>query len=167
MMRARRGFTLVELLIVIVIIGILAAAMLLSGGSATAAAEASNIISDLRSMKTAAVLFYAQNLNDNNGEPAPGTVDVSMLAPYADNPAKFGNPPVDGDPYSFAITVVNGENKWWVGYNMTAGIGGGSRRSVVAERMIGKANSIGLYKDNTDYLIFDDKTSDYVWMIAR
>ncbi len=54
-----KGFTLVELLIVVIIIGILAGMMMLSTGGATAKAEAAKIVSDLRNMKSAALLVYA------------------------------------------------------------------------------------------------------------
>ena len=56
-----KGFTLVELLIVIIIIGILAGMMMLSTGGATAKAEATKIVSDLRNMKSAAVMVYADS----------------------------------------------------------------------------------------------------------
>ena len=65
-MKMRKGFTLVELLIVIVIIGILAAAMLLSSGSATASAEASTIVSDMRSLKASALMLYADSMDEFN-----------------------------------------------------------------------------------------------------
>lgn len=52
------GFTLIEMLIVIVIIGILAAMILMGGRSAVDKAEATKIISDLRTMKSAIVMYY-------------------------------------------------------------------------------------------------------------
>jgi general secretion pathway protein G len=55
--RKRKGFTLVELLIVIIIVGILTSAMLLLMGSAEDKAEATAILSDMRSMKSAMVIF--------------------------------------------------------------------------------------------------------------
>jgi len=72
----RKGFTLVELLIVIVIIGILAGAMMMLMGSSTDKAEATKIISDLRTMKGAVLQFYA----DNSGYPTA----ASDLSPYVD-----------------------------------------------------------------------------------
>ena len=51
----RSGFTLVELLIVIVVIGVLSTMMMLSSTEAVSSAKASNIISNLRNWKTAAL----------------------------------------------------------------------------------------------------------------
>ena len=59
----RKGFTLVELLIVIVVIGVLSAMMMLSSTEAVSSARASNIISNLRNWKTAALAWYVDNIN--------------------------------------------------------------------------------------------------------
>ena len=74
----RKGFTLVELLIVIVVIGILSAMMMLSSTEAVTSARASNIVSNLRNLKTAALSLYTDNLDsaDNDGLVA-GKVTVS------------------------------------------------------------------------------------------
>lgn len=61
------AFSLVELLIVIIIIGILSGAMILIVHSGNHAAEAAKIISDLRCLKAAAMLYYL----DNPDGPAP------------------------------------------------------------------------------------------------
>ena len=58
----RKGFTLVELLIVIVVIGILSAMMMLSSTEAVSSARASNIISNMRNLKTATLSWYADNI---------------------------------------------------------------------------------------------------------
>ena len=60
----RKGFTLVELLIVIVVIGILSAMMMLSSTEAVSSARAADIISDLRNLKTAALAFYMDNIDE-------------------------------------------------------------------------------------------------------
>ena len=167
MMKVRKGFTLVELLIVIVIIGILAAAMLLSSGSATASAEASNVVSELRNMKAAALMFYSDSMDAVNAAAnnaaaglatAPSTAAKSALAKYMDNPEKFN---VASQPYRFTITGVTGQGtKWFVGYDVAG------KTNQVKEKLAGKAKSVGLLAGTADLTtVYTTGTS--VWMVAR
>jgi len=71
----RRGFTLIELLIVIVIIGIMSSMMMITTGSATDKAEATRIVSDLRNIQSASVLYFA----DEESWP---TGDIKLINPY-------------------------------------------------------------------------------------
>ncbi|MBR0256756.1 MAG: type II secretion system protein, partial [Synergistaceae bacterium] len=65
----RKGFTLVELLIVIVVIGILSSMMMMSSTEAVTSARASNIVSNLRNLKTAALAYYTDHLDAVTGSP--------------------------------------------------------------------------------------------------
>ena len=57
----QKGFTLVELLIVILVIGILSAMMIFSSTEAVTSAKVSNVISNLRNLRTAITAWYLEN----------------------------------------------------------------------------------------------------------
>lgn len=168
-MKMRKGFTLVELLIVIVIIGILAAAMLLSSGSATASAEASNIVNNLRSLKSASVMFYADSMDAvaaaSGGLPAG--VDIANLKDYTDNPKNFES----GKGYLFAATG----NKWYVGVILdgTGAVKMSSTASDVLKKLEGKVQSLALFGTAGSTAPAAGATpgigsgSKVVWMAAR
>ncbi|MDR1376161.1 MAG: prepilin-type N-terminal cleavage/methylation domain-containing protein [Synergistaceae bacterium] len=166
MVKARKGFTLVELLIVIVIIGILASAMLLSSSSATASAEASTIISELRNLKAATMMFYADSMDDINANKS-GTASalkastaITLLKRYMDNPEKLGG------NYMFKSDTTG--SRWWVGFLVSG------NTDEVKEKLQGKAASTGLYggsgtsvPEGTGSGNGYKKTNSSVWMVAR
>jgi general secretion pathway protein G len=67
-MRAKRGFTLVEILIVVVILGILAAIVIPQFTEASTEAKLSSLCSDLQTMRSQIELYKVQH---NDAIPAP------------------------------------------------------------------------------------------------
>jgi len=143
---ARRGFTLVELLIVIIIIGILAGAMMLVAGTSRDAAEASKIISDIRNVKAAALMWIAENpaqLTDEDwtdlGE------DPTPLNRYLDKPLIEGQ-----DIFIFEVGKVkaseddDGTDTWLLGYDL----GAANARDGVKKNLAKQAQSAGLFGSN-------------------
>lgn len=96
-----KGFTLVEILIVIVIIGILAGSLLMIMGTARDSAEAARIISEMRTMKSAAVLYksdygvwplwpntnYAELSNYTDRLPQNDNYWIGVMSIYGQEPA--------------------------------------------------------------------------------
>ena len=159
-LKKRTGFTLVELLIVIIIIGILAGAMLLVAGSGTDKAEATKIISNLRSLKSAALMYYS----DNPNAVIPENDGIDELAKYMDR--KIEAP--DG-VYVFVEGTVSGDKVgWFVGIEdaeeyLTTGI---------KDKLKAVATEVGLLpkteftdRNDLDNSVYDGE--DSVYMRAR
>ena len=105
----RKGFTLVELLIVLMIIGVLSASMSLVNGKATASAKVSTIISNLRTLKSAAMLFYADYYMESSDTEFTTDNITNASADY------LGTAAASMTGYGFLITT-SAPKKWYVYY---------------------------------------------------
>ena len=165
---ARRGFTLVELLIVIIIIGILAGAMMLVAGRSRDSAEASKIISDLRSVKAAALIWLTENPAglatsdwtglETNPKPLNSYLDKPLVAGkhrflFKTGTMKVTNPDTLGAPATISNTV------WLLGYDLKAKDGVYDVvRSGVTGNLASQAKSVGLYGGTTINMTATDES---------
>jgi len=152
-MKLRKGFTLVELLIVIVIIGILAAAMMLASGSATDQAEGTAIISDLRNIASASLIWFIENQDTFNAGTMPALADLST---FMSNPERV----TVAAGYQLDVNTATGE--WWAGFTNPNRLTEG-----VARRLAGRAQSVGLYSANGAGVFTLADRGTGVWFRAR
>ena len=124
----RRGFTLVELLIVIVVIGILSAMMMLSSTEAVSSAKASNIISNLRNWKTAALAWYTDHLAEADASTFNfANVNSADVAKYLNSENAPG----------YGLDSSNG--LWFVKYT-----GADAQNARVVEKLNARRSSVGI-----------------------
>ena len=131
--------------------------------SIAASSAASSIVSDLRALKTAALMFYADNV-DKCEAPGFNLADVTgtpekfmaALRQYLDNPDKFG-----GGLY----VLETGEGgKWFVGFKLDGC--DEAIREAVKEKLAEKARTTGVLRSRRPDDPYDGK-ADIVYMIAR
>jgi general secretion pathway protein G len=86
MMKAKRGFTLVEILIVVVILGILAAIVIPQFTGASTEAKESSLVSDLQSIRSQIELYKIQHNDTLPGEilNADGSITTADAASFVD-----------------------------------------------------------------------------------
>ncbi len=144
----RKGFTLVELLIVIVVIGILSAMMMLSSTEAVTSAKASNVVSNLRNLKTAALALYVDELDDFETKDVDASGNKLTIA----NVIKYLNSAQSVDMtggYTYDIKALSptgatakiSDAEWYLSCNITD--------PRVQEKLEGRAKSTGLLAEGT------------------
>jgi prepilin-type N-terminal cleavage/methylation domain-containing protein len=149
------GFTLVELLVVIMIIAILAGMTMLATGMSMDSVEATKIIGDLRNLKSAAILYYADHTR------WPAAADAPSLDNYTDRPIVNASPPrylyvTIGAPYPDA----DGQERINMGVGLFAdGNGSPGIQKKLADKahesgILGSASDLAaLYTGGTDVFI--------------
>lgn len=150
----RRGFTLVELLIVIVVIGILSAMMMLSSTEAVTSAKASNIVSNLRNLKTAALACYIDSMDHFDADPTKNKPTKAQIIKYLNSGTTLP------DSKDYDIEVVG--DGWFLKYTVT---GTNSEKSQIEQKLAGRAKAVGLIKsaakDAEAYKASDGETLYY------
>ena len=129
----RKGFTLVELLIVIVVIGILSAMMMMSSTEAVTSAKASNIVSNLRNLKTAALAYFTDSMDyvaTLTSTPANFSKDIAQ---YLNAKANINEPGYDAH--------ITSDGEWYVTYEIK---GTATEIARIKDKLQGRAKTSGL-----------------------
>ena len=171
MKKARKGFTLVELLIVIGIMGILGAMGIIAGQEATSAARATAVADNLEKLATAGMMFYAENAAeiDKTGKLKADdstVVNATALAAGINAYLKTENAIADTAGNNTYFATVDGSDAsatWWVGYQF--GTSDGEKQ--IKKAMVNKVNRMGLKKAAAGDAFTDAEAETAVYMKIR
>ena len=145
MKRARKGFTLVELLIVIAIIGILTSMAMMGGSEANNVAQANKIIEEMRIISAAMNMYYADNRQEIESSTSSdiATNVKGGIAPYMKDTGSI-TAEETGAVGKYNIVIQNPNlSEWWLCYTLP---GAGTK---LANILANKADSEGLKKTNS------------------
>jgi len=140
---AKKGFTLVEILIVVIILGILAAIVIPQFTSASAEARISNLATNLQTMRSQLLLYKTQHIETFPGSASDATLFGTQMTQYTDANGGVSATPDTSHPFGpylqtvppnpisgvNTVTVVNSgstafaapttDGGWW--FNMVTG----------------------------------------------
>jgi hypothetical protein len=157
----RRGFLFGIALCCIPLFLLLIFVTLSPSGCASASPEAANIISELRNLKAAAMM-YRKDHPDALSSLSENENHITLLLPYFDNPEKYSE-----KHGSYVYRIENGAG--WAGYNVS------DRTSGLREKLEGKAQSTGLFGSlsvdeppaSCDITHIYKKDAKAVWLLIR
>ena len=135
-MKTHPAFTILEVLIAVTIIGIMSGLLAISSSNATDKAQALKIVSDMQNVKTACVLYYAEN--------GKYPSNVNELNDYLEASVSY-----DGTPFSLETSGEGDTGALFVKYDGSASKGNLEANSSVANRLFKMKDDIPLYKDTT------------------
>ena len=144
MRKLRKGFTLIELLVVIAILAALSAAMAISSSGAVASAKAASIISNLQTIKTAALVFY-NDYREQSGDADFSEASFNNVSKDYLDETTIKMMDKDGR-YALKI-IANGTGasakpqEWYVGYALDASE---TDNIQVVKKLIARADRLGL-----------------------
>ena len=140
---AKKGFTLVEILIVVIILGILAAIVIPQFTSASAEARISNLATNLQSVRSQILLYKTQHNEIYPGSTSDATLFGNQMTQYSDVTGAVSATPDANHPFGpylqavpvnpisgiSTVTVINSgstafaapttDGGWW--FNMVTG----------------------------------------------
>ena len=119
----KRAFTLVEILMVVLISGILVGMMLLSATSAADSAKAARIISDIKTMRSVAVLYKSDNGDWPVWVYETASGKYSAIPPTKGLPSGYSDLTTEGDGYWVGAMKGRDGAAYSVGYVADLGIG--------------------------------------------
>lgn len=134
LMKKRKGFTLAELLIVITVIGVLASMMMVSSNEAVSTAKATDLIANLNSMKSAALMHYVVSIDSyNKTDRAEDLFKIDNITRYLDANLK------DMKENGYSV-FEDTSGRWFVGYAFN------KNDTDILPKLAGRAKALGLLK---------------------